>query len=167
VALEAFVDQLIALVIRGVDQECERHLERLRNLEVVEGELEGGLHEAHDRGDAVARHSGVIIEVPEHLDPVGSEPDLLRRLPEGGVARRFALFGAAARKADLPGVVVKMRRAPREEMSARHRGHHRHEHRAGRIPARCGRVPVTGRHGLERPRRAEARRSRRGKRLDR
>ena len=137
----ALVSDAVAQVILGVQQEIERHLEDLGDLERIRTQVQRRGDEADHRSDPVPGDGDVLVQPSEQLDPVGGEPDFLlgfaqRRRFERGVLR----LGASAGKAYLSGMIVKMRGAAREQ----HRqpafaANDRHQHR-GRADL-LGRAP--------------------------
>jgi hypothetical protein len=70
----------------------------------------------HDRHDVAAADDRVeMCEFTDDGRDVGVEPDLLVRLPQGGVDRRLARVEPPAGKADLPAVVTHVHRSPGEQ----------------------------------------------------
>src|ERR1700731_257643 len=95
----------VPVVIGGIEQVLERHLEGVLNLPGVQQQLEVRLHEAHHRRDAKAGDHEVVRQVTDYRHEVLGETDLLTRFAQCRRHRAVVtLFDAPARKTDLAGV---------------------------------------------------------------
>ncbi len=138
-------------MVRRIDQELQGHFEYLGHLEFVQPQLERRGHEADHGGHAIAGHRDVLVQLPEDLHLRGRKPDFLCGLPQSSFrGSRVPGFGAAARKADLSGVVVEVRRtASEQDRQPVFTLDHRHQHGGGPeagFPDRCakgGRLPLS------------------------
>jgi hypothetical protein len=130
----------VPLVVRGIEQERERHLEHLVDLVRVQAQLEVRCHQTHHRRHAEVRARVVVGELAQDLDVPRLQADLLLRLAQrGGLRRGVVRLGAAARKADLARVRLEMRRAPREQnLQLLLPLHDRHQYRGGTARRRAG-----------------------------
>ena len=140
-------------MVRGIEQELEGHLEYLGDLEFVQPQFERRGHEADHRGHAIAGHRDVLGKIPEDLHLRGRQADFLCGLPQRGFRGiRVPGLGAAARKADLSGVVVEVRGTAREQdREPVFTLDHRHQHGGGpdfSIPS--PKVAVSLSHRLDR-----------------
>src|SRR5258706_13294792 len=75
-ARSAGEDPAVALMVGGVDDEGERHLEDLGDLEGVGGEGVGRVDEGDHWRHLEAGAGDVEIELPDRLDPLARQPDL-------------------------------------------------------------------------------------------
>ena len=89
----------MALLVRGIEQECERHLEHVGDLDGIRLERERRLDPADDRRHAVAGHRLVVGKMAQHRDALGGQADFLGRFAQrGGGERRVARLDAPARE---------------------------------------------------------------------
>ena len=107
-ALHAAHRQLVAPVVGGLQDERQRHFEDLGDLAAIRLEGRRRRDEADDWGNPIAGSDQIIVQAADDLDVGSGQPDFLfgfseRRLLRGPVA----WVGAAAGKADLPGVARK------------------------------------------------------------
>ena len=120
----------MVLVVGGIHQPAERHLEHLGDLDRIDLQRGARTHQADHRRDDEAGSGGVGRQAAEHLDLERLEADLLVRLAQRrrhrvGIAR----LGAAAGKADLSGMVVEVVGALRQQHRHLVAQHQRHQHR--------------------------------------
>jgi hypothetical protein len=103
------------MVVR-VEQEGERHFEDVVHLVRIGMVFERRLGPAHDRRHLVSGRGAVVGKPAQHLHARRIEADLLVRFAQRGFFRRAILgIAAPAGKADLPGVIGKVRGALRED----------------------------------------------------
>jgi hypothetical protein len=120
----------VPVVIGGIEQVLDRHLEGVLNLPGVQQQLEVRLHEGHHRRDAKAGVHEVVRQVTDYRHEALGETDLLTRFAQ--CRRDRAAVGALdapARETDLAGVIAQPGRALREEHRELAPFDQRHEHR--------------------------------------
>ena len=107
---------LARLVIGRVEDVQQRHFERHIDFAAIERERKTGLHEAdHRRHPEPAQHE-LRLEIAREGYVLPRQADLLLGLAQrGGERSLVARFDAPARKADLPGVILEVRGALREQ----------------------------------------------------
>src|SRR3954452_22580900 len=90
------------LMVAPVENEGQRHLERLGDLERVDRDRHRRIDDADDRRDLEASAGYVSVEPPDDADPVARQPDFFFGLAQrsGDVVGIYILY-AAARKRDL------------------------------------------------------------------
>src|SRR5215207_4083983 len=76
------------LMVLGIHQERQRHLEGVNHLAFVDRQLEAGFHARHRRQDAKSEGGSIEVEIADRLDEVAFEADLLLSLAQRGVERR-------------------------------------------------------------------------------
>jgi len=146
----------LGLVVRGVGQSPHGEDRDLRHLRLVGHVLAVG-SDADERSDPVLARRPSVVEPPDDVDLLGAHPDLLARLPEGGVGQGSVLrLAAAAREAHLSRVSPEVRRALREQqvglaVALEDGGEHRRlatgsGHRLGRVPTQPRQVHTRSRH---------------------
>ena len=72
------------LMVLGIHQERQRHLEGVNHLAFVDRQLEAGLHARHRRQDAKPECGSIEVEIADRLDEVALEADFLLRLAKCG-----------------------------------------------------------------------------------
>src|ERR1700694_6242211 len=97
----------VPVVIGGIEQVTERHLEGVLNLLGVEQQLEVRLHEGHHRRDAKAGVHEVVRQVTAYRHEALGATDLLTRFAQCRRDRAaLSALDAPARKTDLAGVIA-------------------------------------------------------------
>src|SRR5690242_11111425 len=115
-ALTALVKDGVALMVRRVEQKRQGHFEHFGDLEIVEPKVERWLHQTDDWSHPIARHRDVRVQLAEDLYSRSCKTDLFPSLSHRGLrGARVPRLGASAGETDLSGVIVEMRRAPREQ----------------------------------------------------
>jgi hypothetical protein len=124
---------VMALVIRRIEQERQRHLEDVLHLALVQLQLERRRHQADHGRDAKARARVVIRECAQHLHRGGRKADFLVRLTQRScLRRRVERFRSAAGKAHLSGVRLEVGSPQREEHGQLFRPRHDRQEYRGR-----------------------------------
>src|SRR5262249_22835136 len=96
-------------VVLRVHEEGERDLEGVGAFALAQHELVVGVNARDRRQNTVAGEGEVKVEVADRVDERAGEPDLLRRLAQGGIGRGTILrFDLAAGKRDLSWMAWKL-----------------------------------------------------------
>lgn len=96
-------------LVTAVEQERKRYFERVLDFRRVELQCDLFGHQAHDRCDRIAGHGRHRRQITDDGHRLWRNTDLLVRFSQGGLHDvPIVILEAAARKADLPRVVLEI-----------------------------------------------------------
>jgi len=96
-------------VIARIKHMRKRHLEHLLDLGRIETQRQIGLQDSDHRRHAITRDHHMVRQKPEYLDMHAREADFFLGFAQRGFYRTLVLrLDTAARKTDLPGVVLEV-----------------------------------------------------------
>src|SRR6478735_9029392 len=122
----------VNLVVLGIHQERERHLEGVNHFRLVDLQREAGLDPRDRRQDAKSERGSVEIEIADRLDELALEADFLTGLAQRGIERgSVGRIDLAAGKGNLAGVAGEMLRALCQQHGRLRMIDHRDQHRRG------------------------------------
>ena len=105
----------VGIVIGLVEQHVERDLEPAFDLARIGDQRQVGRDHAQNRRDLESGPGHVFVARSDHADLGGVHRQLLMRLAQGGLHRRFARVDLAAGKGDLAGMATQRLRAAGED----------------------------------------------------